>query len=186
MKKKNKISVTAKIKSGTTSVKRAKDKNGKIVYRTNKGGRATREQWLQYRDIIKTAKAAKIKTADEAHGIILALPPTHHRNLTINTQALIMEKGYKVVIVNKSTAIAGEDTADLTGAEKIGSYGIENAYKLQALFNQLWKQKEKEIEEEEEEEETSAPVSPDITYNDIIDNQETKTLYININQNFKI
>jgi hypothetical protein len=184
--KKYKISVSAKIKSGSTSVKRAKDKAGKIVYRTNKGGRATREQWLQYRDLIKSAKEARKRTADEATGIILALPPTHHRNLTINTQALIIEKGYKVVLVDKSTAIAGEDTADLTGAKKIGSYGPENAYKLQAKFNQLWKQKEKEIEEEEEEETDSNPPSPDITYNDIIDNQETKTLYININQNFKL
>jgi hypothetical protein len=180
--KKNKISTAAKIKSGSTSVKRAKDKSGKIVYRTNKGGRATREQWLQYRETINKAKAAKKETSDQAAGIVLALPATHHRNLTIVTQSLIMEKGYKVVLVNKKGAIADEekDAADLTGAKKIGSYGIENAYKLQAFFNRLWKEKEQEEEEEESE------TSPDITYTDIIDNQETKTLYINVNDNFKI
>ena len=185
MKKRSKISTEAKIKSGSTSVKRTKDKQGRIVYRTNKGGRATREQWLQYRELINAAKEARKKTADEAQGIVIALPPTHHRNLTINTQKLIIEKGYKVVLVDKASAIASEDTADLTGAKKVGSYGIENAYKLQAKFNQLWKQKEKEIEEEEEEEEETTQ-SPDITYNDIVDNQETKTLYININPNFKL
>ena len=180
MKKRTKISTEAKIKSGSTSVKRTKDKQGRIVYRTNKGGRATREQWLQYRDLIKTAKEAR-KTADEAQGIVIALPPTHHRNLTINTQKLIIEKGYKVVLVDKSTPIAGEDTADLTGAKKIGSYGIESAYKLQAKFNKFWKEAEREIEESGE-----TDVSPDIIYNDIVDNQESKTLYININPNFKI
>jgi hypothetical protein len=175
MKKKNKISLSAKIKSGSASVKRSKDKNGKIVYRTNKGGKATREQWLQYREQIKSAKAAKISTADEANNLILALPATHHRNLTINTQKLIIEKGYKVVVVNSKSAIAGEDTADLSRAKKVGSFGIDNAYKLQALFNRIWKQKEKEAEEGE---------NVYLTYTDIIDNQETKTYYININDNF--